>query len=183
MRLRGFFMPMNPIKIYLDTSVPSAPFDLSKPLRNHITSQWFAYNAAHFELYISSLTIQELNEWSNLEKRTNAFLLLEAANVKILDVTDTMQALAEKYITLGAIPSTEKDDALHLACATLSEIPNFVSWDFRHIVSVNPILKIKEIHQKLSLPLLQIGTLSLFGADVYGVFEPEKFKREKGKLE
>jgi predicted nucleic acid-binding protein len=170
------------MKIYLDTSVPSAPFDATKPLRNHITTEWFANDALDYELYISSLTIKELEEWSNADKRNGALEILAIAKVKTLAINEEMQDLAQLYIKKGAIPATEMEDALHLACATLSEIGYFISWDFRHIVSVNPMLKIQEIHQKMNLPALQIGTLSLVGGDKYGVFAPDKFLREIDKL-
>ena len=65
----------------------------------------------------------------------------------------------------------------------LNEIQNFVSWDFKHIVSVNPILKIIEIHQKLKLPMMNIHTLAPYGGDAYGTFEPEKFTKEKHKIQ
>lgn len=160
--------------------MPSAPFDATKPLRNHITSQWFLHDAQRFKIYISELTINELAEWSNKEKEQGALALI--ANAHILTISPQIENLAKIYIQKGAIPPTELNDALHLACATLNDIHCFISWDFRHIVSVNPILKIKEIHQKMQLPQIEIGTLSLVGADKYGVFEPEKFKNEKFKI-
>jgi predicted nucleic acid-binding protein len=169
-------------KIYLDTSIPSAPFDATKPLRNHITTEWFINDAKHYELYISSLTIKELEEWSNVDKRNGALAILAKASVNILEINDKMQDLAALYIKKGAIPATEIEDALHLACATLNGIPYFISWDFRHIVSVNPMLKIQEIHRKMNLSPLHIGTLSLVGGDQYGVFAPDKFLREIDKL-
>lgn len=169
-------------KLFLDTSIPSAPFDLSKPMRNHITTQWFLHDVAAYDIYTSSLAIQELKEWSNETKQQGALDLLEKNKVQILDIQEDMEFLAEEYIRLGALPMTEKDDALHLACAALSNVLNFVSWDFRHIVSVNPILKIREVHQKMGLPPIQISTLSPFGGNAYGVFEPAKFAREKHKI-
>jgi predicted nucleic acid-binding protein len=170
-------------KIYLDTSIPSAPFDATKLLRNHITTQWFLNNALGYDIYISSLMIDELNEWTNQEKQKGAKRLLEKANVNILIINEKMITLSEIYMKKGAIPPTEKNDALHLACAAISEIPYFISWDFSHIVSVNPILKIREIHQKFKLPPLKIGTLALVGGEQYGIFEPNKSKEEKWKID
>jgi predicted nucleic acid-binding protein len=171
------------IKLFLDTSIPSAPFDLTKPMRKHITIQWFENKSFKYDIYTSNLSIQELHQWGNPVKQQGALALLEKANVKILPITPEMEQLAEQYIVRGAFPITEKDDALHLACATLNDIQNFVSWDFKHIVSVNPILKIIEIHQKLKLPMMHINTLAPYGGDVYGTFEPEKFTKEKHKID
>ncbi|MEN9613141.1 MAG: hypothetical protein RLZZ628_3955 [Bacteroidota bacterium] len=171
------------IKLFLDTSIPSAPFDLTKPMRKHITIQWFEKEAFKYDIYTSNLSIQELHQWSNLTKQQGALELLEKATAQILPITPEIEQLAEQYIVRGAFPITEKYDALHLACATLNDIQNFVSWDFKHIVSVNPILKILEIHQKLKLPMMNINTLAPYGGNHYGIFEPEKFTKEKHKME
>lgn len=170
------------MKIYLDTSIPSAPFDATKPLRIHITESWFLYEAARFELYTSRLTITELAAWTNIEKREKALAILEKCATKILDITPEIEDLADFYIKKGAFPPSERDDALHVACATLHQIPNVASWDFKHIVSINPILKIREINQKKGFINLNIGALDAYGGDNYGTFEPEKFVREKSKI-
>jgi predicted nucleic acid-binding protein len=151
-------------------------------MRKHITTQWFENEAFKYDIYTSNLSIQELNQWGNPVKQQGALELLERANVKILPITPEMEQLAEQYMVRGAFPFTERDDALHLACAVFNDIQNFVSWDFKHIVSVNPILKILEIHQKLKLPMIHINTLANYGGDIYGTFEPEKFTKEKHKI-
>ena len=47
-------------KLYLDTSIPSAFYDTSKPVRQLITQKWFENEADSFDLYISTLTIEEI---------------------------------------------------------------------------------------------------------------------------
>lgn len=169
-------------KLYLDTSIPSAPFDHTKPMRIHITEGWFRHEAQKFDLYTSTLTLIELQAWTNEEKRHKALEILTKHEVTILNMNEIIEALALEYIQKGAFPISEMDDARHIACATHYEIPNIASWDFKHIVSVNPILKIREIHGKTSRLTLTIGTLALFGGDAYGTFEPEKFVKDKDKI-
>lgn len=169
-------------KLYLDTSIPSAPFDKTKPMRIHITESWFLDIAPQFELFTSTLTIAELNKWTNQEKRCKAFEIIEKYNIKILEINENTLILATEYVEKGAFPSTEIVDAQHLACAVLNDIPNFASWDFKHIVSVNPILKIRAIHEKKNFLIPNIGSLAIFGGDIFGSFEPEKFTKEKKKI-
>lgn len=38
-------------RIYLDTSIPSAYFGFSKPLRQLITQKWFENEAKYFEIF------------------------------------------------------------------------------------------------------------------------------------
>ena len=64
------------IKLYLDTSVPSAYFDYSKPIRQIITQKWFENDASLYELYISVITIEEIEQLRNINKKNKITLLL-----------------------------------------------------------------------------------------------------------
>ncbi len=55
-----------------------------------------------------------------------------------------------------------------MAIATINSIPFLASWNFRHIVSVNPIKKIHEINKKFNYPAIEIGSLLLYGGNKYG---------------
>jgi hypothetical protein len=59
-------------------------------------------------------------------------------------------------------------DALHIAIATIAQIESLASWNFKHIVSVNPIRKIHELNQKNGFGIIEIGSLELFGGYKYG---------------
>lgn len=155
-------------KLYLDTSIPSACFDTSKPVRQLITQKWFENDAGNFELYISVLTVEEIDKLQNLEKRKMIHQLLTTASVNLLELSDEAIQLGEEYIKQGAIPPSEPEDAYHIAIATLSGIESLASWNFKHIVSINPIRKIHEINLKRSYQLIEIGTLELFGGAEYG---------------
>lgn len=52
------------IRLYLDTSVPSAYYDASKPVRQLITQKWFENEASSYELYISVTAIEEIDEFA-----------------------------------------------------------------------------------------------------------------------
>lgn len=68
----------------------------------------------------------------------------------------------------GAIPQSEPEDALHIAIATVNKIESMASWNFKHIVSVNPIRKIHEINNNNGYELIEIGSLELYGGYKYG---------------
>ena len=42
-------------KLYLDTSIPSAYYDNSKPVRQLITQKWFENDTKDFDLYVSNI--------------------------------------------------------------------------------------------------------------------------------
>ncbi len=85
-------------KLYLDTSIPSAYFDTSKPVRQLITQQWFINEARNFDLYISVVTIEEIDKIVNQEKKENIKKLVFDNNMNILELNTEMLNLSEKYI-------------------------------------------------------------------------------------
>ena len=155
-------------KLYLDTSVPSAYYDYSKPLRQLITQKWFENESQNFEIYISVICLEEINELKNDIKRKNINKLLLDYDMIALPFTNEAETLGNEYISKGAIPATEPEDAFHIAIATINKIESIASWNFKHIVSANPIRKIHEINFKNNYSLIEIGSLELFGGAKYG---------------
>lgn len=155
-------------KLYLDTSIPSAYYDTSKPVRQLMTQKWFENDANTYDLYISTLAIKELKCIKNIEKLNRIMGLVTDYGLHILELTDEAIALGKEYISKGAIPESEPEDAYHIAIATINGIAALASWNFKHIVSINPIRKIHEINQKRNYQLIEIGSLELFGGAIYG---------------
>jgi hypothetical protein len=155
-------------KLYLDTSIPSAHYDYSKPLRQLITQKWFELEIHSYELYMSVLAIEEIDKMSNVQRKENIKNLIFKHETEILTITDEAKKLADIYISKGAIPRSEPEDALHIAIATVNNLVGLASWNFKHIVSINPIRKIHEVNKELNFPLIEIGSLELFGGSKYG---------------
>ena len=155
-------------KLYLDTSIPSAYYDLSKPVRQLITQKWFELDASDYELFISSLTVEEIERMQNSEKMMKIKELIATSSVTLLEFSPVALRLADEYLKHGAIPPSEPEDAYHIAIATVHGIEALASWNFKHIVSINPIRKIHEINLCLKYQLIEIGSLELFGGAAYG---------------
>ncbi|HAO21646.1 MAG: hypothetical protein BWK80_27820 [Desulfobacteraceae bacterium IS3] len=156
------------IRLYLDTSVPSAFYDTSKPMRQLITQKWFENKALSYELHISVITVEEIRKIKNDVKRQNISELIVKYDMKILDFSDKAKELADEYMNRGAIPKSEPQDAYHIAIASVNELDALASWNFKHIVSINPIRKIHEINIKYNYPAVEIGSLEIFGGAEYG---------------
>jgi predicted nucleic acid-binding protein len=155
-------------KLYLDTSIPSAFYDSSKPVRQLMTQKWFEFDRTNYQLFVSTLTIQEVERFQNIEKRNQIIDLIVRSNCELLEITSEAVELSEIYLKNGAIPKSEPEDALHIAIATIAQIESLASWNFKHIVSVNPIRKIHELNQKNGFGIIEIGSLELFGGYKYG---------------
>jgi len=156
------------VKLYLDTSVPSAYYDTSKPVRQLVTQKWLENEASSYDLYTSITAIEEIDEIENFIKRQNIRDLILDYDVKILELSEESIILSEEYMKSGAIPRSEPEDAYHVAIASVNQLDALASWNFKHIVSMNPIRKIHEINMKHGYRIIEIGTLELFGGAEYG---------------
>lgn len=89
-----------------------------------------------FEPYTSDIVIVELGKCRDAELRRKMLGLLKKFDIIELTTRDYegYEGLGQKYIQSGAIPMKKRDDALHIACATLSQMDILVSWNCDHIV-------------------------------------------------
>ncbi len=119
------------LKVYLDTSVFSAYFDSRSPMRQNQTKEfWGQLNK--YERCASDLVLDELNAVTDDDLRNNMIKLTN--DFQILKVNDQCITLAEKYIERGIFPERYRDDAIHLAIASINGIEILISWNFEHLV-------------------------------------------------
>lgn len=156
------------LTLYLDTSIPSAYYDTSKPVRQLITQKWFEHKASRYTLHTSVTAIDEINGLENPTKRQQIKDIVFDYHLHILELSAEALTLANEYMQNGAIPPSEPEDAYHLAIASVNRLAGLASWNFKHIVSMNPIRKIHEINLKYGYAVLEIGSLELFGGAEYG---------------
>ena len=152
----------------LDTSIPSAFYDTSHPVRQLITQKWFENEAEKFELYSSIVAIEEIDCLNNVNKKNKIKKLFIDFNMKILELNNDAKELASLYIENGAIPESEIEDSYHIAIATINQIECLASWNFKHIVSMNPVRKVHQLNKKKGYDIIEIGSLEVFGGYKYG---------------
>jgi predicted nucleic acid-binding protein len=153
-------------KIYLDTSVISAYFDYQKPVRQLITQKWTQQNAKEFDLFVSTLVLEEIDKNTDLELKEKMLNLLDSLSISILEVNDEIFKLASIYRD-HTLPQ-EINDTVHIAIASYYSIDAIVSWNFRHIVNLKTMKMIHEINRKQQYQNIQILTLENLGGDQYG---------------
>lgn len=118
-------------KLYLDTSVPSAYYDDREIERQEQTREFWE-KLENNRTFISEITLSELGQVKDLEKRGNLIALVK--EFQVFKVTSEAEELAEEYVKNGVIPEKFRDDALHLAIATVQGMDVLVSWNFDHLV-------------------------------------------------
>nr|VFJ54354.1 MAG: hypothetical protein BECKFW1821A_GA0114235_104716 [Candidatus Kentron sp. FW] len=55
------------------------------------------------------------------------------SGIPVLEITDQAQDLANSLIAFGAIPEAAREDALHIAVASLNGMEFLLTWNFSHI--------------------------------------------------
>ncbi|MBN8569190.1 MAG: PIN domain-containing protein [Ignavibacteria bacterium] len=156
------------LKLYFDTSVISAYFDSEKPQRQLITQKWFENEFDNFECYISDLVLEELEATKNDKKRSDMIDLTAKFEFIVLKLNPEIFELADLYMAKSKVLSTERSDAIHIACSTYFEVNNIASWNFKHFVNIEVIKDIHEVNKQLNYKITEIFSLLNLGGEKYG---------------
>ncbi|MFQ6052158.1 MAG: type II toxin-antitoxin system VapC family toxin [Candidatus Hydrothermarchaeota archaeon] len=120
-------------KVYLDTSVISAYLDEKHPERMQLTREaWDIITT--YGVYISTVNIREINDNPSRDLRRKMMNSIERFDV--LELNEESVRLANIYIKHGIFPERFRDDALHVAVATVNDMDYLLSWNFRHIIKL-----------------------------------------------
>jgi predicted nucleic acid-binding protein len=124
-------------KVYVETTVlgyltsrPSG--DLVVAGRQKITRDWWRYALNAFALVVSELVHREA---SASDPRAIQDRLVALKDLPVLAVGERAEDLARALVAGGAVPSTEPEDALHIALAVVNGIEYLVTWNFKHIAN------------------------------------------------
>jgi predicted nucleic acid-binding protein len=131
----------NIYKIYVDTSVFGGVFDseFSKPSKLFFNE----IDAGKFELVTSAIVEAEIEP---APKSIRQFFLEQIKIAHIADITEEALTLRSEYINAGVVSKKSLDDALHVAIATISGCDLIVSWNFKHIVHFEKIMKYNAVN-------------------------------------
>ena len=120
--------------LYLDTSVLSAYYDERAKERKDATIKFWENVLPNYKVYISEVTVKELEDTRNETLRKKFKALIES--FKALRINKRVKDLANAYIGKGVFPEKYLNDALHVAVASFYGISYVVSWNFEHLVKV-----------------------------------------------
>lgn len=145
-------MDMKQQKIYLDTSVFGGCFDSefafwSNGLFNDIGNGLFA--PATSDIVSAELFYAP----SEVKKKYQEFIRFLP---DILEVTSNVEMLTDAYIGHKILSEKFKNDMLHIALASVHNIDILVSWNFKHIVHYDKIVKFNAVNLELGFRQLMI---------------------------
>jgi len=149
---------MKKLKIYLDTSVISHLQADDVPEKMAKTLEFWEYLAnEEYESYISELVIAEFNNCPEPKKSKLESMLQQTPLIE-LEVDDEVTALANRYMDEGLFPKRYRDDAIHVALASVYSCNVVVSWNFKHMVKIKTILGVNGINKLMGYADIEIVT-------------------------
>jgi hypothetical protein len=122
-------------KVYVETSVwgmtlANQPRALREPTKQFLRQ----CDSGIFVPYLSTVVLQEIA----LAGASAAARMVREINrlaPMVLEPSEDSEELAEAYLRAGVIPAKKRDDARHVAIATVASLEIVVSWNHRHLAN------------------------------------------------
>jgi predicted nucleic acid-binding protein len=139
-------------RIYADTSIYGGVFDDEF---TGVTRKFFdEVRKGRHILVVSEIVLQEL-ELAPLKVR-QFYADLPAGSVESIEFNDEMADLRDAYITAKVVSRRFRDDAAHVAAATVAKADLIISWNFRHLVKWERIRAFNAVNLRLGYPIMTI---------------------------
>ena len=149
-------------RVYVDTSVFGGCED--QEFRDASRMLFERFRRGELTLVFSRTTLDELKRAPEPVR-----MVLEAVpgeHTEFLETSADVEQLAEHYLAAGVVGRSMRDDAVHIAFATLARTDVLVSWNLRHIVNPRRIHLVNAVNRELEHPCPRIRTpLHLLGLD------------------
>ena len=152
---------MRKLLLYLDTSVISFALSEDIPIedRNITLKLIEEINKGKYVGLISDVVVREIGNTRDSAKRDQLLKLINQIELNdILAVDKESDSLADKYIKENVIPAVYRDDALHIALASVKGLDILVSWNFKHLVKHKTRMEVAGINTLLGYKVIDICT-------------------------
>jgi hypothetical protein len=124
--------------VYVETTIVSYLVgwlnrnDLQVAAHQEITRRWWARRREDFELYASTLVLDEATDGDPALAAERLRFLQE---ITLLRVPDKAHALKVELLRRTQIPRKAENDALHIAVAAVHGIEFLATWNCKHIAN------------------------------------------------
>jgi hypothetical protein len=142
---------MKTLKVYLDTSVIGGCFDKEFEEDSNLIIKLVKLGI--YEGVISDITINEL---MGAPENVKDLLKSLIDNLIILELNQEVTRLSYEYLKNNIVSERFKEDALHIAFATVFDIDVLISWNFKHIVNLSKIKQFNSINMIQGYKMLEI---------------------------
>ena len=133
--------------VYVETSVISYLVgwlnrnDIQVAAHQEVTRRWWASRRAEFELFASSVVVDEARD-GDQKLASERLLFLE--EVSLLAVTDKAHELKSELLRRTQIAAKAEADALHIAVAAVHGMEFLATWNCKHIANAMTLPSVYE---------------------------------------
>ncbi|MCY4188239.1 MAG: N-6 DNA methylase [Bryobacterales bacterium] len=140
------------LRVYVDTSVIGGCEDdeFREPSRQLIDR----FARGEITLVVSKVTLEELETAPPAVREV--FESVRTERLEFVNISEEIRALADRYIESGAIGAAMRNDAEHIAAATLANVDVLASWNFRHIVNLRQIRQYNAVNRQMGYADVEI---------------------------
>jgi hypothetical protein len=88
------------------------------------------------------------DEIGRCEEPKQSFMMSKIGEINSQDIKqdDESERLSALYFELGGLPPKSKDDAMHIAIATVNNCDVILSWNFKHIVNLRAMKAVEAVN-------------------------------------
>lgn len=139
-------------RVYIDTSVIGGCFDeefapWSKGLMKDV-------RLGNFQAVTSEVVAAEIEPAP--EHVRSKYGELKEYGTRVVNVTVEVVELADAYERRQILSANYRDDGLHVAAATVSDVDVLTSWNFQHIVHFEKIRRFNAVNRELGYKSIDI---------------------------
>ncbi len=146
--------PSRKKRIYVDTSVIGGCLD--REFSAESQRLMALVRDGSFTMVISQIVPNEL---AAAPPRVRAVLeSISPEHIEFADLNLDMMALRDAYLAAGVVGPRWKEDALHVAAASVTGVDAIVSWNFKHIVRLDRINGYNDVNESRGFRRLTIIT-------------------------
>jgi hypothetical protein len=144
--------------VYIETSVVS--YLVARPPARTLAHQWHVWTAdwwrlrrPYFDCVISAEVLREAAAGDPKASRQRLDIL---STLTVLRRTQSVDELAEAFLSAGALPAKAKADATHLAVATSHRVDYLLTWNMKHLANALILRRLRPVAEQHghSLPVV-----------------------------
>ena len=139
-------------RVYLDTSVIGGCFD-----EKFSEASLKLMECIHVGMYKAMLSQVTFDELLGAPDQVRSVIdKFGPEEVSIIPTTEEVDELTDAYLSANVVTAKYREDAAHIAHATIGGADVLVSWNFRHIVNLSRIEGFNAVNEKKGYPRIEI---------------------------
>ena len=145
-----------PYRLYVDTSVFGALFDEEDPERIRLTrSTLRRIKEAPYEAFIGTPVLEEISI-APLRLRVALERQVKSLSPELVEEGAASLRLAQAYMDARFVPPPKRNDARHIAIATVADLDAIISWNFRDMVNIKKKNIVHAVNARFGYRLIDI---------------------------